>query len=123
MSIFSVISTFFGACSHPENIQNLHADDFQEAIISKDVQLLDVRTPREYAAGHLNNSVNINVSDAGFAEKAAERLDKSQPVYVYCRSGQRSLLAARILADKGYKVVNLAGGIMEWTASGKPTTR
>jgi len=50
-------------------------------------------------------------------------MNKKEKVYVYCRSGKRSMTAARRLAGAGYKVVNLEGGIMAWNSAGKPVVR
>jgi len=79
--------------------------------------LLDVRTPEEYASGHIADSVNINV------ETLADHLDevpRDVPVVVYCRSGNRSATAAQILLDAGYKQVYDLGGIQDWVAAGYP---
>lgn len=87
---------------------------FANLLKDKNVQLLDVRTPEEYAEGHIRGAKNINVYDRNFIEVAVESLDKSRPVAVYCRSGRRSAEAAELLAKKGYKVTNLEGGYLAW---------
>lgn len=84
--------------------------------------LLDVRTPQEYVQGHLANATLIPV-DAVRAN--ADRLpeDKTTPIFVYCRSGNRSATASATLADLGYtNVHNMAGGILDWQAAGYPVT-
>ncbi|MGA9269101.1 MAG: rhodanese-like domain-containing protein [Lutimonas sp.] len=84
----------------------------------KDVVLIDVRTPREFEQGHLENSVNINIADKSFKEEV-EKLDRSQPVYVYCKVGGRSAKAAGILKEMGFEeVYDLEGGIRNWERSG-----
>jgi rhodanese-related sulfurtransferase len=83
----------------------------------KDHTLLDVRTPEEYAAGHIAGSSNINV------EVLASRLDevpRDKPVVVYCRSGNRSATAANILDEAGYTNVYDLGGIIAWVEAGYP---
>lgn len=85
--------------------------------------MLDVRTAGEYAEGHIAGAKNIDVQKAGFRNMAAAQLPKDRTVWVYCRSGRRSLTAARILKKEGYEVVNLKGGIMEWEQKGKPTEK
>ena len=77
----------------------------------------------EYAGGFIAGALNIDVFDAQFIQKADKVLDKAKPVYVYCRSGKRSMSAARKLARAGYRVVNLEGGIMGWQAAGKAVVR
>ncbi len=83
------------------------------------VVLLDVRTAGEYEQGHIENAKNIDVLQKDFAQKVA-RLDKNTPVFVYCRSGHRSMNAAEILKKQGFtKVYNLAGGYMAWSKQNK----
>ena len=87
----------------------------------KDIQLIDVRTAGEYAAGHLANAKLIPVQE--FAQRLAE-IDKNKPVLLYCRSGHRSGNALKILQDKGYKdAKHIEGGIGAWQAAGLPVTR
>jgi len=87
----------------------------------KDLQLIDVRTAAEYAAGHLANAKLIPVQE--FAQRLAE-IDKSKPVLLYCRSGHRSGNALKILQDNGYKdAKHVEGGINAWQAAGLPATR
>ena len=83
-------------------------------LLKEDIQLVDVRTPGEYEEGHIDNALNIDVTDDAFV-KNIEQLDKEKPVMVYCRSGHRSARAAEILKEKGFKkIYNLDGGFMAW---------
>lgn len=83
-----------------------------------DVQLVDVRTPEEVAQASIAGATNIDINGAGFEENIA-KLNKSQPVYVYCRSGGRSARAAAILKKAGFtEVYDLQGGITAWQAAG-----
>ena len=87
---------------------------------TKNPQLLDVRTPEEYAVEHLENASNVNWNGNDFVSKV-EKLDKSQPVFVYCKVGGRSSQAANKLAELGFAAIyNLDGGIMKW--QGKKTS-
>ncbi len=81
----------------------------------KQPQLIDVRTPGEFAAGHIDGARNIDWNGEDF-EKLASALDKSKPVFVYCKVGGRSGQAAEKLAGMGYTVTDLKGGIMKWDA-------
>jgi rhodanese-related sulfurtransferase len=82
----------------------------------KDIQLIDVRTPEEFSEGHINDAININFYDDNFIEEMSSKLDKSKPVYVYCRSGGRSGKASKKLEAAGFtKVYDLEGGFMNWT--------
>ena len=74
------------------------------------VILVDVRTPDEFTAGHIENAKNINWFDEDFVEKITS-IDKNEPVYLYCKKGGRSAKAARLLDSLGYKkVIDLVGG-------------
>jgi thioredoxin len=82
--------------------------------------ILDVRTPEEYAKGHLVEAKNINWKDANFAS-AVDQMDKSKPVFVYCLSGMRSAAAASKMREMGFKeVYELEGGIVKWRAANLP---
>ncbi len=105
-----------------DNITSVSAPEFEQQIKADSVQLLDVRTPQEYAEGHIAGAVNIDVQSDDFQPTARQELSKDSTILVYCRSGRRSLDAAEILTHLGYRVVNLKGGILEWQASGLPVT-
>ena len=87
---------------------------FADSIDNPGVQLVDVRTPDEFAAGNIPGSVNIDVLTGHFGETAATMLDKAYTVAVYCRSGNRSKNAAKTLSMMGYNVVELDGGYNDW---------
>lgn len=81
------------------------------------VILVDVRTPEEFKAGHLENAVNINWFDPDFA-KQMDEIGKEETIYVYCKKGGRSAKAQQLLDSLGYKkVINLEGGYDAWSAS------
>ena len=87
---------------------------------SADFVIVDVRTPEEYASGHLANAINIDLEDKSFDSNIAT-LDKNKKYLVYCRSGRRSAEAAGKMVDIGiYNVYDLSGGITQWTAEGNP---
>ena len=76
--------------------------------------LLDVRTDREFAMGHIRGAAQIDFYRDDFREELA-KLDTNAPVYVYCRSGNRSGQAAKMMKSMGFKTVyNLEGGIGAW---------
>lgn len=76
--------------------------------------ILDVRRADEFAEGHIPGAINVANESIG-AEIPAELPDKSQLIYVYCRSGNRSKQAAEKLAALGYNNIVEFGGIMDWT--------
>ena len=80
----------------------------------KDYIILDVRTPAEYAEGHIPGAICIS-HDSIPTDDIPELPDKDQLIMIYCRSGRRSKLAAEQLVSQGYTNIVEFGGIMEWT--------
>ena len=97
--------------------------DFEAKAADPAVFLVDVRTPEEYAEGHLRGAANIDWNASGFLEQVQAACPKEAPVAVYCRSGRRSAEAAKKLSKAGYAVCNLVGGIEGWKAADKPVTK
>lgn len=100
----------------------LSVEAFKSALSAGKARLVDVRTPAEYAAGHLQGSINIDWTaddfEAGFA-----KLDKSMPVLLYCHSGGRSEQALEYLTERGYQAQHLAGGFAAWKKAGNPSVK
>ncbi len=96
-------------------------EEFQKLLTEKsNATVLDVRTPDEFKAGYIKGAVNMDIYDPGFKENLAT-LDAAKPVLVYCKSGGRSAGAAKLLAEMGFtEVYDLQGGVMAWSANGKP---
>lgn len=91
---------------------------YEKAIEKGNVQLVDVRTPREFKSGHLGQAINIDFFRTGTFRLEIEKLDKAKPIYLYCRSGQRSQKAAKKLLKWGFsEVYDLEGGILNWMKS------
>jgi len=123
--ITAILAALVGiaGCS-AQRFTTLSPDDFQSSIADGAVQLVDVRTPEEYAEQHINGAINIDVYEDSFIEQCKARLDKDRPVAVYCRSGKRSANAAGQLRKAGFKrVLNLDGGITAWLDAAKPVAR
>ena len=104
--------------------QNGSSIDSKEAygLIKADsnIAILDVRTAKEFADGHVAGAVNIDVNQADFAQKIDE-LDRSKTYIVYCRSGRRSSKAVGIMATKGFKnLYNVSDGFLGWNKNGLP---
>ena len=96
--------------------ERLSVPEFKEFIANPDVQLVDVRTPEEYTAGHIPGSINIDVSKGH--EELAEKLDPERPVALYCRSGRRSETAGWTLEKLFFRnVVDLKEGYNAWQES------
>ncbi len=88
-------------------------------------QLVDIRTPREYQMGHIKGALNVNFYDPAFKENLEKlNLDKDKPVFIYCRSGNRSRRSLEIFKNAGFKtIVHLVYGINDWYRNGYPLTR
>ena len=81
--------------------------------------LIDVRTPEEFEAGHIDKALNINWFDTEFSQQVAD-LDRDGTIYLYCKKGGRSAKAARLLDSLGFSnVVDLEGGYDTWVKSAK----
>ena len=109
------------ACGQ-QNFENADVKAFAELTEDPAAVVLDVRTPEEFAEGHLEGAINIDQKQSDFLEKATSLLSPDKKIAVYCRSGRRSASAAGKLADKGYKCVNLVGGILAWKDAGLSIT-
>lgn len=98
--------------------QTLGVDEFAAVVAEPDVVLLDVRTPAEFAEGHLEGATNLDIASPEF-EAAVEALPKDAAYAVYCRSGNRSAQAVETMLRSGIvDVVHLDGGIGAWASSG-----
>ena len=101
-----------------ENIKNgvvkqWYYEDVEKLPRDGSVTLLDVRTPAEYARGHVEGFVNIPVDEL---REHIDELEKTKPVYVICQSGLRSYIACRILTGNGFDAYNFAGGFRFYDA-------
>lgn len=100
-----------------ENILNgildmVNYDEFDRFVNENNAIILDVRTPREYAEGHITGAINLNVDEL---REALPTLDKDKTYVIYCQIGLRGYLANRILRNHGFRAVNLNGGYNLWT--------
>lgn len=86
----------------------------------RDYVALDVRTPKEYKDGHIENATFLNVKSKNFEEEL-EKLDKNKKYFVYCKSGMRSNKGSNLMKKHGFEeVYNIIGGIEKWKASRLP---
>ena len=82
--------------------------------------VLDVRTPEEFAGGHIASAINLPLDQV---EARSSEVPSDKPVYVICRSGNRSKQASDILKKAGKDVKNVGGGMNDWAAAGYPVTQ
>lgn len=118
MSLFSV----FGLAA-ADAYSSVSVVEFAKVLEDSTVVRLDVRTPAEYAEGHIIGALLIDVNAADFLEKAKVMLPKDKTIALYCRSGRRSKRAADLLTQAGYKVVELNSGWLGWMAEGMPVEK
>lgn len=110
------------ACAQSTSATDQAPEVFEKTLRTKG-QLVDVRTPAEFATGHLEGAINIDIYSPDF-EKRLAALDKNVPLYLYCRSGGRSGQALAKAQSLGFKkAVHMAGGITAWQGAGKKTVK
>ncbi len=95
---------------------------FAKLMAERPGQVLDVRTPEEWASGVIAGARFIDFNAGGFKAAAPTQLDKARPVYVYCAAGGRSYRASKQLKELGFtEVYDLVGGMEAWREAGLPT--
>lgn len=123
--IFVIFATIISVCtcsSCPQDgksptIRTVNTNEFASIIRDDHTAILDVRTAKEYASGHIANAINIDINQPDFLKRCK---DLPKHVAVYCRSGKRSLKAAQLLSQHGHTVYNLDGGILAWQKATLP---
>lgn len=111
----TLFGSIFGMNAQQDDaIKVLDVQTFRDSITTKNVQLIDVRTPEEFEAGHIKDAKNIDFFSDAFRVEF-EKLDKEKPVYIYCKSGNRSGQSAIKLSAMGFKeIYNLQGGFLNY---------
>lgn len=98
-------------------LNNLLPEAFLQGIQSSESPLIiDVRTPAEFATGHLAQAINIDYLNEHFWDQI-EQLDLNRPIFVYCRTGRRSIRACTLMRNGGFnpdKIFNMEGGYALW---------
>jgi len=117
IKITTIVLAFFVSASlfaQTPGFHDVKVAEFKKLAKAGKGSILDVRTPKEYAEGHINGSINMNYFDKDFKNQVG-KLDKAKPVYVYCHSGGRSSKAMNIMKNQGFKTIyNLTGGYAAW---------
>ena len=109
------------AIEQPASPVRVGVTDWMAAALSPGTVIIDVRTPEEFAAGHVAGALNIPVEYPDFAAQVAA-LDPASTYAIYCRSGNRSAVATQQMAQQGYlHLFDLDGGFAELEAAGMPT--
>jgi len=109
--------------TRPAGRRDVGVEEFERLWKDKKGMVLDVRTPKEFEAGHIPGAVNIDVNSPEFDKKVAE-LDKDKLYLVHCASGVRSVRACEKMNRLDFKqLINLQGGIKAWEKAGKPVEK
>lgn len=103
----------FTFAQNGNGIQQADNQLFKQKMKEKKTVVIDVRTPMEYNSGHIQGALLMDVNNGQFNNQISQ-LDTSKTYLVYCRSGARSMNAARKMQSKGLKVINLQSGILGW---------
>ncbi|MCB0819288.1 MAG: rhodanese-like domain-containing protein [Bacteroidetes bacterium] len=113
--------TVVASCS--AQTQRLNPDEFEKKSANEQTIIVDIRTPQEFAAGHLKNAININFYSPDFVS-SIEKAGKNKNVLIYCASGNRSGQALQKLKNNSFNsLADLQGGISAWNAAGKQILR
>jgi rhodanese-related sulfurtransferase len=117
-----IISSIFllVGCSSSVATVDLSVTEFSNKVAEAGVITLDVRTPGEFMSGFIKGAKNIDFQSGNFETEIAA-LDKNVTYAVYCRSGNRSGQAVKVMHDAGFhNVYNLNGGVIDWSNAGMP---
>jgi len=119
ISLAVVASLSLTSCSSGSGgVQTVGPQDWITQSQASGVTIVDVRTPAEYAAGHVQGAINVDVRAADFAQQL-DKLDKNATYVVYCHSGNRSKQATDAMGAAGFThVYNLQGGIADLQTAG-----
>jgi phage shock protein E len=117
------VALLTGCSSTSDAVTDVDVAEAQQIVDDGGAVILDVRTPEEFAAGHLPGAININVEASDFDTKVAG-LDESAETLVYCRTGNRSGIATDKMVELGFTdMSDLQGGIEAWAAAGEEIVR
>ena len=105
----------FSCQTENKSFELLSYIDFKNKIELSGVRLIDVRTPMEFSQGNINGSINVDFNNEEEFLNYFNELDKTEPVFLYCRSGNRSRKSADKLINLGFsKIYDLEGGFIQW---------
>jgi rhodanese-related sulfurtransferase len=120
--VFALIASvlLLAGCSSSTGAIDLGVSEFSTKVAEAGVITLDVRTPIEFAEGHIEGARLIDFQSGNFENEIAA-LDKNATYAVYCRSGNRSGQAVKVMQDAGFSnVFNMNGGVIDWANAGLP---
>lgn len=121
--VFLVFASFQISCKEKDKsektpITSIHVvstEVYKEVVKDSKITLIDVRTPKEFAEGALPGAVNIDYFDEENFFKAFDGYNRKEPIYLYCRTGNRSIQTAQKLAEMGFEeIYDMEGGYTQW---------
>ena len=122
-ALISYLLLLVGCSSSTAGATNMDVLEFSKKITESGVVVLDVRTPGEFAEGYIEGAQMIDFQGGSFETEIAS-LDKDVTYAVYCRSGNRSGQAVKIMQDAGFgNLFNLEGGVIDWANQGMPLVK
>ncbi len=115
LQLFFVLAPFSISAQQCTEAILLNTGEFKKEVIQKNVQLVDVRTANEFQQGHIENAILADIYQKNAFQEKLKSFDKEQAIFIYCRSGNRSKSAAKLLCQMGFKkVYDLKGGYLTW---------
>jgi rhodanese-related sulfurtransferase len=114
--LFLLLLIAFSSCKEQESskITVITPEEMKSFLQADNVQLIDVRSQEEYNKGHIEGAQNIDFFSPTFFDDI-NKLDKDKPVYLYCKSGNRSAKCAEKMVEIGFvKIYDLEGGFSKW---------
>lgn len=120
MRYIAIICTllFVTSCKGQNKAQTtkINIETLQKNAIGKEVQLVDVRSEKEYNSGYIDGAINISIGDKENFKQEISKLDKTKPIYIYCHMGGRSNRASKVLETLGFtEIYDYIGGWAEWS--------
>ncbi|MCH5224684.1 MAG: MBL fold metallo-hydrolase [Muribaculaceae bacterium] len=118
----AMIQPALSACGN-NSTSTVDCQEFEKAIqLTHPLTILDVRTPEEYASGHIPGAINVNFFDEDFVDRVKQVVPEGDSLAIYCKSGRRSAQAHKALEATGDSIIELAGGIEAWEKERLPIT-
>ena len=123
MNKLIIVFILFSSCVIGQNKNDIQIDEFKKKIGTENYMLVDVRTPEEYANGHLEGALNIDYFSTTFLDEIS-KIGVETPILLYCRSGNRSRESMKIMYDMGFnEVKNLICGYQGWVSQNNSVKR
>jgi rhodanese-related sulfurtransferase len=119
LALAGLLVATLSACGGSSAAKTVGVDEFATQVATAGVVTLDVRTPAEFMEGHIDGAINIDFESGNFENEIAA-LDPNATYAVYCRSGNRSGQAVKVMSGAGFSnLYNLDGGVIDWAGAGQ----